>query len=102
MSGQTIPEPTYATPADTAGNVAEYVDSGGDNDEGDDVLIPSDVRLLLKKITNEHGSMQHSNRPDDETADDSDKDKEMDEDDADADGSDNEDAPDWEFDIDEK
>ena len=89
LNGQKIPESSYTTPA-----AVEYVDAGDDDEEGCDVLIPGDVRSLLKKITNAY---EYSYEPDDQPEDDSSGDEENG-----ADATDDEDAPDWEFDVNEE
>ncbi len=70
----------------------DYVDAGDDDEEGGDT-IPGDVCSLLKKVTN--GPNEDVDTSNDSLSD-------SDQLNADADTSDDEDAPDWEFDLNEK
>ena len=93
LNGQTLPEPSYPiTDPCTTDNAdpVEYVDVG-DDDECGDAQIPGDIRSLLKKVTNAPLPTQHDNSPDNEAQASND-----------TDGTDDEDAPDWEFDSNEQ
>ena len=88
LNGQPIPNPTYHAPEATRNDDVEFVDAG-DDDESGDMMIPGDVCSLVKKVISGELLTQCSNEP-------------LDSDNDNPEATDDEDAPDWEFDFDEK